>query len=737
MNLDTDLELPIKSLTLNFSSKVIFIFITLFINAALSQTFQQKFDGINFNVHGNNSYAPFNGGVNNARFQFVDIDGDNDLDLFLFDSDTSLYFYQNIGTPQNANYKLITNRFQNLHFDNWFYFVDIDNDGDYDLFTGGEFQIVKYYRNDGTATNPVFNLVINELHTNSDSIIYSEANCVPVFCDIDGDGDKDFFSGQSLGTITYYENIGTQSNFSFKYITDFWQNLLIISPAYRVAPKINPGSFYFKKNNTSDRILNYSEVSDNENDRHGANSLEFADIDGNNTFDLFWGDLFSKGIYFIKNTGTLHDPNVAIVDSTYPHNSPYISHGFNSTRFVDIDADGDKDLFISVLYLSQNHNNFAFYRNEGTPLLPNFQRVTNDYLNNVDVGGSSNIRFVDIDNDGDKDLFIGSDHATISFFKNTGTPTAPSFTLISDSLPILSTSFNYAPAFADLDNDGDLDMILGSYIKDSVWFFRNTGTPTNFTFTLEARGYQIGLTTLGQSSTPTFVDIDNDGDQDLFIGATNGRIIYYQNTGTPSNFNFVYRTNFYDSIDAGDESIPRFFDIDHDGDYDLFIGKQDGKISYYENVGSPSVPNFVFRTNVYSNIDVHQNSCPEFVDLKNNTHPDLFVGNVKGGLFYFKNEDVGIKNISNLIPENSRLYQNYPNPFNPSTKIKFDLTKNSFVKLSIFDVSGRQIAALLNEKLNPGSYEYTWNAEGFASGIYFYRLETEFFTENKKMLFIK
>ncbi len=152
------------------------------------------------------------------------------------------------------------------------------------------------------------------------------------------------------------------------------------------------------------------------------------------------------------------------------------------------------------------------------------------------MGGNSNISFVDIDNDNDKDLFIGNDFSRIAFFKNTGTPTAPSFNLITDSLPLLSASFNYAPAFADLDNDGDKDLLLGSYIRDSVWFYRNTGTGSDFNFTLEARGYQIGLITLGQSSTPVFVDIDNDGDKDLFIGASNGRIFFYENTGTANNF---------------------------------------------------------------------------------------------------------------------------------------------------------------------------------------------------------
>ncbi|MBS1517458.1 MAG: T9SS type A sorting domain-containing protein [Bacteroidetes bacterium] len=681
-------------------------FFTLSFNNSFSQPFVQQFDGINFNLAGGSSYAPFNGGQNNARIQFVDIDGDNDLDLFSFDADTTLYFYLNTGSAQTPQYKLITNRYQGLSFRNWFYFCDIDNDGDYDLFTGGELQSVKFYRNTGNSTNPVFQLEINELRSSGDTVIYSEANCVPVFCDIDNDGDKDFFTGQSLGTITYYENTGSPTNFVFTFRTDLWQNLIIISPAF--------------------------------DNRHGANSLEFVDIDNDNDFDLFWGDLFSKGIYFIRNDGTPSQPNVVIVDSLYPHNPPYLSLGFNSTRFVDIDNDGDKDLFISVLYLSQNKNNLTFYRNDGTQSNPLFTRITSNFLRNLDVGGSGNPAFADLDNDGDKDLIIGGDYSTLSYYKNTGNVFNPEFTLQTDSLPIISESFNYSPSFADLDNDGDQDMILGSYLRDSLWFFRNTGTPENFNFSLEARGYQIGLTTLGQSSTPALVDIDADGDFDMFIGGTNGRLIYYENTGTPADFTFTYVSNFYANIDAGDDSVPRFTDIDNDGDYDLFIGKLDGQISFYRNEGTAQNPDFVFQTDSYQNVNAHQNAAPFFVDINNDSDPDLFVGNIKGGIFFYRNDLVSsVKTISTSEPTSFRLEQNYPNPFNPSTSIRFEINENTEINLSVFDINGKLVEELYSGKINKGSFEYNFNASEYSSGVYFCTLKNGRSFQTVKMLYLK
>jgi hypothetical protein len=686
----------------------ILLIIFLSCTSLYAQTFVQKFDGIPFQLPTGFSYAPFNGGMNFGKIQFVDIDGDGLNDLFTYDIDTSLYFYKNIGTATNPNYKLITTKFQNLSFHNWFYFVDIDNDGDYDLFAGGEFQTIKFYRNTGSITVPNFVLEIEELRSNADSTIYSEANSVPVFCDIDNDGDYDFFTGTQIGAITFYENIGSPSSFSFKFITDLWQDILIISPAV-----LDP--------------------------RHGANAIEFADINSNNIYDLFFGDLFSISIYFIRNDGTPSKPDMIIADSVYPSNDPYYSLGFNHVRFSEQYGNGLKDLFISVLYPAQSKNNFVFYKNTGTPNIPNFQRISDNYLNNVDAGSYSNIYFTDINNNGLQDLFIGNDLGTISYYRNNGLLTQPSFVLETDSLPIPKLGFIYSPAFADIDGDGDKDLFLGSYIRDSLWFFRNTGTPQNFQFTLEARGNQIGITNLTQSSSPTLVDIDNDGDLDLFSGGSNGRIFFYENTGTPQNFNYSFRSDFYFSIDVGNESIPRFYDIDGDGDYDLFIGSQNGKIWFYRNDGTPQVPDFVFVTDFYKDIRVLSNSCPFLIDIDNDTDVDLFIGNLKGGIYFYENHDViGIKNISGEIPTGFKLHQNYPNPFNPSTKIKFKLPFSSFVSLTIFDMNGREIENIINSHLNAGVYEADWKAGSYlSSGVYFYVLKSENLTATNKMLLLK
>ena len=88
-------------------------------------------------------------------------------------------------------------------------------------------------------------------------------------------------------------------------------------------------------------------------------------------------------------------------------------------------------------------------------------------------------------------------------------------------------------------------------------------------------------------------------------------------------------------------------------------------------------------------------------------------------------------------PGNYALSQNYPNPFNPVTNIRFDILKSSYVSLSVMDITGKVVEILINQNLSPGTYNYDWDAEKYSSGVYFYKLETDGFSETKKMVLIK
>lgn len=107
------------------------------------------------------------------------------------------------------------------------------------------------------------------------------------------------------------------------------------------------------------------------------------------------------------------------------------------------------------------------------------------------------------------------------------------------------------------------------------------------------------------------------------------------------------------------------------------------------------------------------------------------------GIWNFRVNPTGVYQYSSEIPKEYKLHNNYPNPFNPTTKIRFDIPKISNVKISVYDISGRMINQLINSQVKAGQYEILWNANNLSSGVYFYRIETEGYTDVKRMLLVK
>lgn len=99
--------------------------------------------------------------------------------------------------------------------------------------------------------------------------------------------------------------------------------------------------------------------------------------------------------------------------------------------------------------------------------------------------------------------------------------------------------------------------------------------------------------------------------------------------------------------------------------------------------------------------------------------------------------NIGIKQISSEIPDKYMLYQNYPNPFNPNTTVKFQIKDSRFVSLKVFDLLGKEVKALVNEKLSPGIYEVSFDGNNLPSGMYFYTIRSGDFMDTKRMLLVK
>jgi Ca2+-binding RTX toxin-like protein len=278
-------------------------------------------------------------------------------------------------------------------------------------------------------------------------------------------------------------------------------------------------------------------------------------------------------------------------------------------------------------------------------------------LNGIDVGRYSTPIFADIDGDGDLDLVVGEAYYALKYFKNIGSVIAPSYTEQAgtnnpfNGIDIRTNFILSAPTFADIDGDGDLDLIVGES-NGTLKYFKNTGNAISPSYTEQVGtnnpfdGIDVG-TDFFDLSAPTFADIDGDGDLDLVVGERGGTLKYYKNTGSAIAPSYTAQTgtnNPFDGIDVGGFSRPTFADIDGDGDLDLVVGERDGNLNYYKNTGSATAPSYTAQigtNNPFDGIVVGDNfydlSAPTFADIDGDGDLDLLVGEQFGTLKYFEN----------------------------------------------------------------------------------------------------
>ena len=189
-----------------------------------------------------------------------------------------------------------------------------------------------------------------------------------------------------------------------------------------------------------------------------------------------------------------------------------------------------------MLLWGNSGGNTLFYRNIGTQTAPTFTFEASNPFGLTDVGTFAAPTLADIDADGDLDAFVGNYNGNTLFYRNTGTTAAPTFTLeATNPFGLTDVGFLAVPTFADIDGDGDLDAFVGNTDGDTL-FYRNSGTATAPAFTLEATN-PFGLTNVGSSAAPTFADIDGDGDLDAFVGNSDGNTGFFENTATNTPVN--------------------------------------------------------------------------------------------------------------------------------------------------------------------------------------------------------
>jgi hypothetical protein len=208
--------------------------------------------------------------------------------------------------------------------------------------------------------------------------------------------------------------------------------------------------------------------------------------------------------------------------------------------------------------------------------------------------------WVDINGDGDQDLFIANGKKTgdMLLYENIGDSITSLFRVGSDSLNPLDTMAlaDYInPAFVDIDNDEDYDLFL-TWSPGSIIYYQNAGNKYAPLFQYKT-GSSNPLNSMGYYATSiSFKDINGDGDFDVFLGKEDGTISYYENVGSASTPTFQLNTSSspFKSIDVGDDAALTFYDFDLDKDDDAFIGRSTGTIVYYENIGTSISPKYSY-----------------------------------------------------------------------------------------------------------------------------------------------
>ena len=468
---------------------------------------------------------------------FADIDGDGDLDLFVGEFYGSKFFFANTGTASAPAFAApATNPFGLRVVQHYASpaFVDIDGDGDLDAFEGVETGATIFARNTGTASAPAFALP----QANPFGIGRMASQSSPAFADIDGDGDLDAFVGQYDGFARFFENTGTAT-----------------APVFAARSFTSFGLGYVAMNSDP----------------------AFADLDGDGDLDAFVGERGGLTIYF-ENTGTATAPAFAATNVGGLTDVGRLA----SPAFADLDGDGDLDAFVG-----QELGHTFFFANTGTASAPDFAQGTVDAFGLANVGDEASPAFADLDGDGDLDAFVGQGNdydSTVAFFANVGTAIAPAFgTPSSNPFGLADVGRQPRPALVDIDGDGDLDAFVGQY-DGVLQFFANTGTASAPAFAAPSTN-PFGLAGVGTYAAPAFTDLDGDGDLDVFVGEGGGNTLYFENTGTGSAPAFAApATNPFGLADVGSRAVPAFTDLDGDGDLDAMVGESYGRVVYFENV---------------------------------------------------------------------------------------------------------------------------------------------------------
>lgn len=699
---------------------------------------------------GNRLLSPWAGGINFSSFSQMDLDADGKKDLVSYDKICSgggkLKTYLNIGTNGIAKYKHAPNYQDNFPpVLAWALLFDYNQDGKEDFFTctmGGGIKVFKNISSGSTLHFAVASSLLksdyNPSGTPNLSTIYGSSVGFPGFADIDGDGDLDILTYSIFGIkMEYHKNMskelyGHADSLVFDMVDDCWGDM-----------QENSCNLYLDQ---CPFMKMYNEVVNGNVQKilHAGSCIMCFDRDGDGDQELILGDVSCSDVFFVENTGSATNNHIGDSTKLYPN---YPNKGsttiikmnsFPCTYYLDVDNDGFKDLIASPNSIAgaENYQSVWYYKNTSSTPTVNFSIHQKNFLQEdmIELGEGAYPVLFDADEDGKKDLIVGNlgyytgntNKSKLAYYRNIGTISAPSFSLITRDYQSLSVYniYSIAPTFGDLDNDGDKDLIIGDN-NGQLHFFENTagvGNPAVFGTHIS---YYKSID-VGNYAYPQLYDVDKNGILDLVVGSQNGKITYLRNTGTSTFPSFSLQSSFFGNIDVRQQTYITGFSTPYmyseSGITKLLVGSEIGNIYLYDNIDGNLSGSFNrVDTNLYK-INEGTRCAPFFEDITNDGKRDLFLGNHAGGLAFFNSTNinsVGIDEKGNMQDINV-----FPNPAND--KITISINNNTYeeTKIRIIDILGKEVftTVTFNKVIQI-------DISGLSKGVYLVRLDSK--GENK------
>jgi hypothetical protein len=522
-------------------------------------------------------------------------------------------------------------------------FFDVNNDGLIDIVFGRPGDgTLGYWKNTGTKSNPAFTLK----DTPSTNPFYyvegfkgsGQNNYFPIidFVDLYGKGMPDVVMADTTDYFTFYSNVGTIGN-----------------PEYEM--KTGPrngihGNDPFRDEH--DTRLNFGFVA----------SPTFVDLDNDDDIDIVVGH-FDGTLSYWENVGNRTWPVFKQQPgSLNPFN--YIAVGtYVETAMVDFDKDGDYDLVCG-----DSNWKLRYFENTGNEKSPSFTSRTLDEnpFDGIAADTATGQMFLltpyfaDIYGTGNLDLIVTNENRVtgttaseqgLLFFKNMIDRAKPRYVPQLGSVemnPLPTTNSKYiAPAFADIDSDGDLDLFYGQR-SGNIMLCMNRGNATHpvfgeKVFLKDNSGNVIVISSRSTDLssgiarvTVALADVNNDGKMDMLLGENRGNIYFYENTGTSTSYEFTAKTGganpFNGITDCRDKCAVALADLNNDGKYDLILGHQYSGLVYYENTGGANTPAYTQRTgtgtnpNPFDGIVTDSKNSPTFADADKDGDLDMVIG---------------------------------------------------------------------------------------------------------------